>query len=142
VQATLFKIEHALFATVLLSQGALQGPSLPLFRALGEPGANDRLFKREHHYSEITTRVKEISSQPPFHLRWDKRDQVEPITTLLFTIEISATYRGVQEIYSAQVIARNGEKLYHVAEALSISEAVEQIVKQMKLQEKHNGSFK
>jgi hypothetical protein len=113
-----------------------------LFRALGEPGANDRLFKREHRYSEITTRVKEISAQPRFHLRGDKRDQVEPITTLLFTIEISATYRGVQEIYSAQVIARNGEKLYHVAEALSISEAVQQIVKQMKLQENHNGSFK
>jgi hypothetical protein len=64
------------------------------------------------------------------------------MTTLLFTIEISATYRGTQEIYSAQAIARNGEKLYHVTEELSISEAVEKIVKQMKLQEKHSESFK
>lgn len=64
------------------------------------------------------------------------------MTTLLFAIQISASYRGTQEIYSAQVIARNGEKLYHVAEAPSISEAVEQIVKQMKLQEKHSASFK
>lgn len=64
------------------------------------------------------------------------------MTTLLFTIQISGSYRGTQEIYSAQVIARNGEKLYHVAEALSISEAVEQIVKQMKLQEKNSASFK
>lgn len=64
------------------------------------------------------------------------------MTTLLFTIQISGTYRGTQEIYSAQAIACNGEKLYHVAEALSISEAVEQIVKQMKLQEKNSGSFK
>ncbi len=60
------------------------------------------------------------------------------MTTLLFTIQVSGTYRGTQEIYSAQVIGCNGEKLYHVAEALSISEAVEQIVKQMKLQEKHS----
>ncbi|HTC94323.1 MAG TPA: hypothetical protein VK699_12855 [Terriglobales bacterium] len=60
------------------------------------------------------------------------------MTTLLFTIQISGTYRGTQEIYSAQVIGCNGEKLYHAAEALSISEAVEQIVKQMKLQEKNN----
>ena len=67
---------------------------------------------------------------------------VGPMTTLLFTIQISATYRGTQEIYSAQVIACNGEKLYHVGEALSISEAVEKIVQQMKLQEKHSGSFK
>ena len=67
---------------------------------------------------------------------------IGPMTTLLFTIQISATYRGTQEIYSAQVIACNGEKLYHVGEALSISEAVEKIVQQMKLQEKHSGSFK
>ena len=60
------------------------------------------------------------------------------MTSLLFTIEVSGTYRGTQEIYSAQVIARNGEKLYHLAEALSISEAVEQIVKQMRVQEKNS----
>ncbi len=64
------------------------------------------------------------------------------MTTLLFTIEISAAYRGTQEIYSAQVIARNGEKLYHVTEEPSISEAVEKIVKQMKLQEKTSARFK
>jgi hypothetical protein len=60
------------------------------------------------------------------------------MTSLLFTIEVSATYRGTREIYSAQVIACNGEKLYHFAEALSISEAVEQIVKQLKAQEKNS----
>jgi hypothetical protein len=54
--------------------------------------------------------------------------KVELMTTLLFTIQISATCRGTQEIYSAQVIACNGEKLYHVGVALSISEAVEKIV--------------
>jgi hypothetical protein len=64
------------------------------------------------------------------------------MTTLLFTIEISATYRGTQEVYSAQAIARNGEKLYHVTEAQSISEAVEQIVKQLKTQERNSGKFK
>jgi hypothetical protein len=58
------------------------------------------------------------------------------MTSLIFTIEVSATYCGTQEIYSAQVLARNGEKLYHFAEAVSISEAVEQIVKQLKAQEK------
>jgi len=64
------------------------------------------------------------------------------MTTLLFTIEISATYRGTQEIYSAQAIACNGEKLYRPTEAPSISEAVEQIVKQMKVQEKNSDRFK
>jgi hypothetical protein len=68
--------------------------------------------------------------------------QVEPMTTLLFTIEISAKYRGTQEIYSAQAIARNGEKLYRSAEALSISDAVEKIVQQMKLQERNSETFK
>lgn len=70
------------------------------------------------------------------------RAKTEQMTTLLFTIEISATYRGTQEIYSAQVIACNGEKLYHVTEAQSISEAVEEIVKQMKLQERASARFK
>jgi hypothetical protein len=68
--------------------------------------------------------------------------QVEPMTTLLFTIEISAKYRGTQEIYSAQVIACNGERLYRAAEALSISDAVEKIVQQMKLQERNSETFK
>jgi hypothetical protein len=64
------------------------------------------------------------------------------MTTLLFTISISATYRGTQEIYSAQVIARNGENLYHLAEALSISEALEKVVEEMRLQEKKSASLR
>jgi len=47
------------------------------------------------------------------------------MTTLLFTIAISAEYRGDKEIYSAQVFAPNGGKLYHLAEAPLISAAVE-----------------
>lgn len=46
------------------------------------------------------------------------------MTTLLFTIAISAEYRGNKEIYSVQAIARNGQTLYHLAEAVSISEAL------------------
>jgi hypothetical protein len=64
------------------------------------------------------------------------------MTTLLFTITISAHYRGTQEIYSAQAIACNGDKLYHLAEAISISEALEKIVQEMRLQEKHSASFR
>jgi hypothetical protein len=62
------------------------------------------------------------------------------MTTLLFTIDISADYRGAQEIYSAKVIARNGTKLYHLAEARSISEALDKIVQEMRLQEKNSAS--
>lgn len=62
-------------------------------------------------------------------------------STLLFTISISAEYRGTQEIYSAQVVASNGEKLYHLAESLSISAALEKIVEEMRLQEKNSASF-
>lgn len=62
--------------------------------------------------------------------------------TLVFTISVSAQYRGTQEIYSAQVNACNGEKLYHLAEAYSISEALEKIVGEMRLQEKNSASFK
>lgn len=61
--------------------------------------------------------------------------------TLLFTIAISAEYRGTREIFSAQVLARNGEKLYHLAEASSIPEALEKIVEEMRLQEKTSASF-
>jgi hypothetical protein len=64
------------------------------------------------------------------------------MTTLLFTISISADYRGAQEIYSAQVLARNGLKLYHLAEALSIPEALEKVVQEMRLQEKDSASFR
>jgi len=64
------------------------------------------------------------------------------MTTLLFTIDISADYRGMEEIYSAQVIARNGTTLYHLAEALSISEALEKVVQEMRLQEKESASFR
>ena len=59
---------------------------------------------------------------------------------MLFTIEVSATYRGTQEVYSAQAIAPNGEKLYRVTEATSVSEAVDQIVKQLKVQEQNSSS--
>ena len=65
----------------------------------------------------------------------------EIATTLLFTIAISACYRGTKEIYSAQVVACNGEKLYHLAEALSISQALEKVVEEMRLQEKNSASF-
>lgn len=82
-------------------------------------------------------RVTATASSAKLKLR-----NLELMTTLLFTIEISATYRGTQEIYSAQAIACNGEKLYHATEAPSISEAVEQLVKQMKLQERNSGKFK
>ena len=61
--------------------------------------------------------------------------------TLLFTIEISADYRAMEEVYSAQVVARNGVQLYHLAEAVSIPEALEKIVKEMRLQEKNSSSF-
>jgi hypothetical protein len=64
------------------------------------------------------------------------------MTTLLFTIAISAFYRGTQEVYSAQVIACNGEKLYHLAEAPSISQALEKVVEEMRLQEKQSASFR
>jgi hypothetical protein len=36
----------------------------------------------------------------------------------------------------------NGEKLYHLAEAHSISEALEKIVREMRLQEKNSASFR
>jgi len=64
------------------------------------------------------------------------------MTTLLFTIAISADYRGTNEVYSAQVLARNGMELYHLAEALSISEALEKVVQEMRLEEKTNASFR
>jgi hypothetical protein len=64
------------------------------------------------------------------------------MTTLLFTIAISADYRGTNEIYSAQVIARNGMKLYHLAEAISIPAALEKVVQEMRLEEKNIASFR
>jgi hypothetical protein len=64
------------------------------------------------------------------------------MTSLLFTISIFAEYRGTQEIYSARVIARNGTTLYHLAEALSIPEALEKVVQEMRLQEKKSASLR
>jgi len=64
------------------------------------------------------------------------------MTTLLFTVAVSAYYRGTQEIYSAQVMACNGEKLYHTTEATTISEALEKVVQEMRLQEKNSASFR
>jgi hypothetical protein len=114
----------------------------PFFGLFDTEWTQQRLFKREQLNSAIGARVEERYDLSLLtHVKTIVK-QVEPKTTLLFTIEVSAKYRGTQEIYSAQVIACNGEKLYHAAEALSISEAVEKIVQQMKLQEKHSGSFK
>ncbi|HEY4978893.1 MAG TPA: hypothetical protein VII25_07010 [Candidatus Acidoferrum sp.] len=64
------------------------------------------------------------------------------MTTLLFTIDISAEYRGTKEIYSAQVLARNGQQLYNVAEAESIPEALEKVVQEMRLHERNSASFR
>jgi hypothetical protein len=127
--------------TLLLS---LPPPGYRLFFGLFDTDwSQQQLFKREQLNFAIGARVEERYdlSHLLTHVKAIVK-QVEPKATLLFTIEVSAKYRGTQEIYSAQVIACNGEKLYHAAEALSISEAVEKIVQQMKLQEKHSGSFK
>ncbi len=64
------------------------------------------------------------------------------MTTLVFTISIYARYGGTQEIYSAQVTACNGEKLFHMAEAPSISEVLGKLVKEIQLQEKNSTSFR
>ena len=78
--------------------------------------ASKWVYKRDQRYSATRDRVEGDGRR----LTGVKTTMnVGPMTTLLFTIEISATYRGTQEIYSAQVIACNGEKLYHVGEALS-----------------------
>ena len=73
---------------------------------------------------------------------WPLQCGEEIMTSLLFTIDISADYRGTNEVYSAQVIARNGMKLYHLAEAPSISEALERVVQEMRLEEKTSASFR
>jgi len=52
---------------------------------------------------------------------------------LLFLLNIA----GPKGSYSAQVFACNGEKLYHLAEAPSISAALEKVVQEMRLQEKN-----
>jgi hypothetical protein len=69
---------------------------------------------------------------------WRASNAVEgkPVNSLLYTISIFAEYRGTQEVYSVEVLARNGEKLFHQAEAASISGALEKLVEQMRLQEK------
>ncbi len=64
------------------------------------------------------------------------------MTTQLFTIAISAFYRGSVEIYSAQAIACNGEKLYYPAESLSVSGALEKLMLEMRLQEKSRALFR
>jgi hypothetical protein len=63
------------------------------------------------------------------------------MTTLLFTIAISAEYRGNKEIYSVQAIAPNGQNLYHLAEAVSIAEGLEKLVQEMRVQDKKSASF-
>jgi hypothetical protein len=64
------------------------------------------------------------------------------MTTLLFSIAISTEYRGSKDIYSAQAIASNGEKLYHPAEGLSVSEVLEKVVQEIRLQEKKRATFR
>jgi hypothetical protein len=63
-------------------------------------------------------------------------------TTLLFTIAISSSSRENKQIYSAQAIANNGEPLYKPAEAGTVSEALEKVVQQMRLQERHSASYR
>lgn len=63
-------------------------------------------------------------------------------TTLLFTIAISSSSRDNRQIYSAQAIATNGEPLYRLAEGGTVSEALEQVVQQMRQQEKHSASYR
>jgi hypothetical protein len=65
--------------------------------------------------------------------------------TVLFTIEVSGEYRsmgqGNSEIYVAQAIAPNGEKLHYRAEALAISIALEELAKQMHRHDKLAGTL-
>lgn len=58
------------------------------------------------------------------------------MTTSLFTIAISAEYRGTQEIYSAQVVARNGEKLYQSGRGANDSAASFRMATKSKFGEK------
>jgi hypothetical protein len=63
--------------------------------------------------------------------------------TVLFTIEVSGECRnmgqGNDEIYAAQAIAPNGEKLHYRAEALAISIALEELAKQMHRHDRQTG---
>ena len=79
--------------------------------------------------------MKELKSGPAVVSSRPVDGEEGTVTTLLFTIAVSATYRGAQEIYSAQVLARNGDRLYHLAEAASISGALEKLAQEMRLQE-------
>lgn len=58
------------------------------------------------------------------------------MATLLFTISVSSESRGDKDVYSAQVRAENGENLFHLSEAGSLSEALEKVVEEMRQQEK------
>ena len=58
------------------------------------------------------------------------------MATLLFTISVSSESRGDRDIYSARVHAANGEKLFHLSEAGSLSEALEKVVEEMRQQER------
>jgi len=62
--------------------------------------------------------------------------------TVLYTISVAAESRGAKDVYSAQVIACNGEKLFHLAEAESISEALEKVVAEMRKREKAGAAFR
>ena len=63
-------------------------------------------------------------------------------STLLFTISISSSSRENKQIYSAQAIATNGEPLYKLAEGVTVSEALEKVVQQMRQQERTSASYR
>jgi len=74
--------------------------------------------------------------------RSDKARDKTMNSTLLFTISISSSSRENKQIYSAQAIATNGEPLYKLAEGVTVSEALEKVVQQMRLQERNSASYR
>src|SRR3979490_1417312 len=100
--------------------------------------------KTEHnssHDNHLICHDKEADSRGPALLRTEAKDK-HMNTTLLFTISISSSSRENKQIYSAQAIATNGEPLYKLSEGITVSEALEQVVQQMRLQERNSASFR
>jgi len=60
------------------------------------------------------------------------------VASLLFTIQVTAEYQqhgdGNDELYVAQAIAPNGEKLRYRAEAINMCAALEGLVEQVRRQ--------
>ena len=58
--------------------------------------------------------------------------------SVLFTIEVSGEYQqrgdGINELYVAQAIAPNGEKLHYRGEAVTVYAALEQLARQVRRQ--------